>query len=68
MMFVFCKNVNKLRFTRDPMELMMCFTGWFAIFGNLYSCSIIKNEDGWNAWKALSKFTPLFGAKVCHIV
>ena len=40
----------------------------FAILGNLDSGFIVDHEDGRYGWETLRLFTPLFGAKVKHIV
>ena len=40
----------------------------FAILGNLDSGFIVNHEDGREGWETLRRFTPLFGAKVEHIV
>ena len=40
----------------------------FAILGNLDGGFIVNHEDGRDGWEMLRRFTPLFGAKVEHIV
>jgi hypothetical protein len=40
----------------------------FAILGNLDGGFIVDHEDGRDGWETLRRFTPLFGAKVEHIV
>ncbi len=40
----------------------------FAILGNLEGGFIVNHEDGRYGWERLRRFTPLFGAKVEHIV
>jgi hypothetical protein len=40
----------------------------FAILGNLDGGFIVNHEDGRFGWETLRRFTPLFGAKVQHIV
>jgi hypothetical protein len=40
----------------------------FAIFSNLDGGFIVNHEDGKDGWETLRRFTPLFGAKVEHIV
>ncbi len=40
----------------------------FAILSNLYGGFIVDHEDGKYRWETLRRFTPLFGAKVEHII
>ncbi len=40
----------------------------FAIFGDLHGGFIVDHEDDRDGWETLRRFTPLFGAKVEHIV
>jgi len=40
----------------------------FALLGNLDSGFIVNHEDGRDGWETLRRFTPLFGAKVEHII
>ena len=40
----------------------------FAVLGNLNSYFIVNHKDGWDGWQTLSRFTPLLGAEVDHVV
>ncbi len=40
----------------------------FAILGNLDGGFIVDHEDGRDEWETSRRFTPLFGAKVEHII
>ena len=44
------------------------FARKFAILGDLDGGFIVDHEDGRDGWETLRRFTPLFGAKVEHIV
>jgi hypothetical protein len=82
----FGENIGKLRFARNPVELMdtvlltladkvealfdvaTSLAREFANLDNLDGGFIVDHEDGRGEWKTSRRFTPLFGAKVEHII